>query len=58
MAKARFLGLDGLRGVCALTVVLYHCELLFKPGVVVLSTATWRVDMFFLLSGFVIAGQL
>ena len=56
MAKARFLGLDGLRGVCALTVVLYHCELLFRRGVV-FCHGDMAVDMFFILSGFVIAAS-
>jgi len=56
MSKVRFLGLDGLRGVCALSVVLYHCELLFKPGVV-FCHGFLAVDMFFLLSGFVIAAS-
>jgi peptidoglycan/LPS O-acetylase OafA/YrhL len=56
MAKVRFLGLDGLRGVCALSVVLYHCELLFRPGVV-FCHGDMAVDMFFILSGFVIAAN-
>lgn len=53
MPKARFRSLDGLRGVCALTVVLYHCELLFRPGVV-FCHGYLAVDMFYVLSGFVI----
>lgn len=56
MAKARFQGLDGMRGACALTVVLYHCELLFKPGVI-FCHGYLAVDMFFLLSGFVISAS-
>ena len=56
MEKQRFLGLDGLRGICAITVMLGHCELLFRPGVVVCH-AYLAVDMFFMLSGFVIAAS-
>lgn len=55
MGKTRFIGLDGLRGVCALAIVMEHCERLFRTGVVVCHG--WlAVDMFFILSGFVIAG--
>lgn len=56
MVKARFLGLDGLRGVCALTVVLLHSELLFNSGVV-FCHGYLAVDMFFILSGFVISAS-
>jgi peptidoglycan/LPS O-acetylase OafA/YrhL len=52
----RFQSLDGLRGVCALTVVLYHCELLFAPGVI-FCHGYLAVDLFFILSGFVIAAN-
>jgi len=53
-APTRFRGLDGLRGICALTVVLMHSELLFNAGVV-FCHGYLAVDMFFILSGFVIA---
>jgi peptidoglycan/LPS O-acetylase OafA/YrhL len=56
MEKQRFIGLDGLRGVCAIAVMLGHCELLFRPGVVVCH-AYLAVDMFFMLSGFVISAS-
>ena len=56
MEKQRFLGLDGLRGICAITVMLGHCELLFRPGVVVCHSYL-AVDMFFMLSGFVISAS-
>jgi peptidoglycan/LPS O-acetylase OafA/YrhL len=56
MEKQRFIGLDGLRGVCALTVVLLHSELLFNTGVF-FCHGYLAVDMFFLLSGFVIAAS-
>jgi peptidoglycan/LPS O-acetylase OafA/YrhL len=54
MAAKRFLGLDGLRGVCALTVLLYHCADFFHKGPILLH-GFLAVDMFFILSGFVIA---
>ena len=54
MPKTRFLSLDGLRGVCALAIVLAHCERLFAPGVI-FCHGWLAVDMFFILSGFVIA---
>ena len=34
MENRRFYSLDGLRGVCALSVVLYHSEWLVRPGVI------------------------
>ncbi len=55
-APTRFRGLDGLRGVCALTVVLLHSEVLFNAGVV-FCHGYLAVDMFFLLSGFVISAS-
>ncbi|HKU55180.1 MAG TPA: acyltransferase [Rhizomicrobium sp.] len=54
MGKTRFTGLDGLRGVCALAILLEHCERLFRPGVI-FCHGWLAVDMFFILSGFVIA---
>ena len=61
MLNKRFLGLDGLRGVCALTVVVLHAADLFHDGPI-FHHGYLAVDMFFLLSGFVIAfapeGQL
>jgi peptidoglycan/LPS O-acetylase OafA/YrhL len=54
MSGKRFLGLDGLRGVCALTVVLFHANDLFHAGPI-FQHGYLAVDMFFLLSGFVIA---
>ena len=54
MSGNRFLGLDGLRGVCALTVVLFHASDLFHPGPI-FQHGYLAVDMFFLLSCFVIA---
>jgi peptidoglycan/LPS O-acetylase OafA/YrhL len=54
--QGRFKSLDGLRGVCALTIVLHHCELLFVPGVI-FCHGQLAVDVFFILSGFVIAAN-
>lgn len=53
----RFVALDSLRGVAAITVALYH---LFGTGFISGSTYVRNgdalVDLFFVLSGFVIAG--
>ena len=53
---SRFAALDGLRGVCALLVALFHlpleCHLLASPLV---REGYIFVDFFFVLSGFVIA---
>lgn len=54
MTSRRFLGLDGLRGVCALTVLFYHSADLFHQGPVFLH-GFFAVDVFFIMSGFVIA---
>ena len=54
MEAKRFYGLDGLRGVCAITVVLFHCNDLFHSGPI-FQHGFLAVDMFFILSGFVIA---
>ena len=56
MAKTRFQSLDGLRGVCALSVVLLHSELLFNTGAI-FCHGYLAVDMFFVLSGFVISAS-
>ena len=54
MDRKRFLGLDGLRGVCALTILFFHCADFFHKGPIFLH-GFLAVDMFFILSGFVIA---
>lgn len=56
MERKRFMGLDGLRGVCALSVLLYHCETLFRSGMIVCH-GYLAADVFFLLSGFVITAS-
>lgn len=50
-AGGRIIALDGIRGLCALAVVLYHVTLTKFPAHGYLS-----VDMFFLVSGYVVAG--
>lgn len=54
MGQQRFLNLDAMRGICALSVVLFHCDGLFVRGVI-FSHGYLAVDAFFVLSGFVIA---
>jgi peptidoglycan/LPS O-acetylase OafA/YrhL len=56
--KKHYVVLDGLRGVAALTVVVFHlCETfsLGDPFAQVINHGYLAVDFFFLLSGFVIA---
>jgi len=52
--KTHLATLDGLRGVAALAVVLFHFSLHWQSGVI-LPKAYLAVDFFFALSGFVIA---
>ncbi|GLK49474.1 acyltransferase [Brevundimonas intermedia] len=47
-----FVSLDAMRGIAALMVVLYHSPTLFGP---IASRGYLAVDLFFVLSGFVIA---
>ena len=49
-----FLELDAMRGVAAICVMLYHYSP-FLSASKVLPSAYLAVDMFFLLSGFIIA---
>jgi peptidoglycan/LPS O-acetylase OafA/YrhL len=50
----RFLALDGLRGLCALSVVLHHADKLFLP-VNLVPRGYLAVDIFFMMSGFVLS---
>lgn len=52
--NGRFLSLDGLRGVAAFSVLLFHASDLFHAGPL-LAHGFLAVDVFFILSGFVIA---
>ena len=52
--KSRFLFLDGLRGIAALSIVFYHIPEIFG-GATAIPHAWLAVDFFFMLSGFVIA---
>lgn len=49
-----YLNLDAIRGVAAISVMLYHFSPFLAPGKV-LPSSYLAVDLFFLLSGFVIA---
>ena len=51
--RAMFLGLDAMRGVAAVSVMLYHFSP-FLSADIILPGAYLAVDLFFVLSGFVI----
>ena len=55
-SKPRYEILDGLRGVAALMVIVYHCFETYIPqiGTQVINHGYLAVDFFFVLSGFVI----
>src|SRR3569832_332324 len=53
MGQNRFRNLDAMRGICALTVVLFHCEGMFATGRI-FQHGYLAVDLFFILSGFVL----
>lgn len=52
--EKRYLELDALRGIAALMVVLFHYTLRREDYDVVLKLGTTGVDLFFIISGFVI----
>lgn len=54
-ARREYVTLNGLRGVAAVTVMLYHYSGLFVGDTLLLPSAYLAVDLFFILSGFVIA---
>ena len=55
-SKPRYAILDGLRGVAALMVVIFHCFETYVPvfGTQIVNHGYLAVDFFFVLSGFVI----
>jgi peptidoglycan/LPS O-acetylase OafA/YrhL len=53
MEKSRFAALDGLRGICAVIVLLFHAFHFATPKL--FAHGFLSVDIFFLLSGFVLA---
>lgn len=53
MAAQRYGTLDGLRGVAAVSILLLHLQ---RPGFHMPTAVYTAVDLFFLMSGFVIAG--
>lgn len=68
-SRGHVAALDGLRGVAALTVVVRHClgaldvspatlERILSSPLVVFMNATGAVQLFFVLSGFVLAASL
>lgn len=58
MEQKRFLALDSLRGICALLVAIYHFSTdSYLAGVPFIKNSFLFVDLFFVLSGFVIASS-
>lgn len=53
--KEHFAGLDGLRGLAAVAVMLMHEIGIFRPGLGPAIHAEIAVDLFYMLSGFVLA---
>ncbi len=57
IANKRIPSLDGLRGIAALAIMLFHFNIFFVPQArfPALGHAYLAVDLFFLLSGLVMA---
>jgi peptidoglycan/LPS O-acetylase OafA/YrhL len=58
MIKNRIFELDALRGIAALMVVLFHCTLKRPDDATYLRFGTTGVDLFFIISGFVIFNSI
>jgi len=60
MEKEKFIGLDHLRAVAILLVLVYHYRMFDHPGWIdIIGWIGWTgVDLFFVLSGFLISNQL
>src|SRR5690242_10217130 len=56
MSRQRIPELDGLRGLAVLTVMLGHYCSAIIPGVSFFNYASMGVDIFFVLSGFLVGG--
>jgi len=56
--KPRMLALDGVRGLAIIGVLLTHASYIFTTGSHVLAMGWTGVDLFFVLSGFLITGIL
>ena len=52
LSVKRFVGLDGIKGLALIAIVLYHCMQQRLPG------GFYGVDVFFTVSGFLIAVSL
>ena len=52
--KKRYDRLDGLRGVAALMIIVYHCYECFPADTWIIGHGYLAVDFFFILSGFVV----
>ena len=52
--KQHYAGLDGIRGLAAGAVMLMHLIGIFRPGLGPQINASVAVDLFFMLSGFVL----
>ncbi|HAH53614.1 MAG TPA: acetyltransferase, partial [Bifidobacterium sp.] len=52
MARRHFVGLDGLKGIALIAIVLYHCDQRVLHG------GFLGVDVFFTISGFLIFSSL
>lgn len=56
--KKRAIGIDGIRGVVAIIIALFHFELIFPFGnYAVFSTGYLGVEFFFVLSGFLLVKE-